>query len=240
MVLQHLPVKDVDSDLHGLVAADTVIEWNILKLEIVTLLSRDAVRSPIDLALQLLQQRHMLRALDVGFLHLHHDPALRPSFPFFRQLDQDVLWYLVPIAGHFLVFDDSRLAVDMQPDGIPKKIQNEHGDMRVLGDVPEIGENAVAAVFGVSEKFLAQRADETGFSELRGAIALAVTVGRRHEQELLPGDKFAHQRRQKAQDLAAVKTTGPLFRSVFTCSACSPSEPGRKVGFFSRAGSAGS
>ena len=47
------------------------------------------------------------------------------------------------------------------------------------------------------EILLAQRADETGFAELRGAIALAVTVGRRHEQELLPGDEVAHQRRQK-------------------------------------------
>jgi hypothetical protein len=87
--------------------------------------------------------------------------------------------------------------------------------MRVLGDVPEIGENAVAAVFGVSEIFLAERADETGFAELRGAIALAVTVGRRHEQEFLPGDEVAHQRGQKAQDLAAVKALGALFRSVF-------------------------
>jgi hypothetical protein len=87
--------------------------------------------------------------------------------------------------------------------------------MRVLGDVPEIGENAVTAVFGVREIFLAQCADETGFAELRGAIALAVTVGRRHEQELLPGDEVAHQRGQKAQDLAAVKALGTLFGSVF-------------------------
>ena len=32
---------------------------------------------------------------------------------------QDVLRYLVPVSGQFLVFDDSRLAVDLQPDGIP-------------------------------------------------------------------------------------------------------------------------
>lgn len=62
---------------------------------------------------------------------------------------------------------------------------------------------------------MAQRGDETGFAELRGAIALAVTVGRRHEQELLPGDEVAHQRGQKAQDLPAVKAKGPIFRSVF-------------------------
>src|ERR1019366_6814219 len=122
-------------------------------------------------------------------------------------------------------FDDSRLAVDMQPDGIPKKIENEHGYMRVLGNVPEVGKDAIAAVFGVSEILLAQHADETGFAELRGAIALSVTVGGRHKQELLPGDEVAHQRGQKAQDLAAVKAIGPLFRAIFRLQ-CSPSEPG--------------
>src|SRR6202040_4229577 len=67
-VFQHLAVKDVNSDLHGLVAADAVIERNILKLEIVTLLCDGTVRSPIDLAVHLLQQRHMFGALAVSFL----------------------------------------------------------------------------------------------------------------------------------------------------------------------------
>jgi hypothetical protein len=64
----------------------------------------------------------------------------------------------------------------METDGIPIAVEDEHADMRVLGKISEIGEHAVAPVFRIEQMLIPKDVNETGFSELGGAIAFASAV----------------------------------------------------------------
>jgi Transposase domain (DUF772) len=119
--------KQIDRDVHGPVATDPVVERDVFQLEIIPLLRGDAVRSPIDRSLQLLQQRDVLGALDVGLFDLDHHPPIRPSLAALRQLGQHILGQLVGKGFEFVALHAARLAIDMQADGISIEVEDQQG-----------------------------------------------------------------------------------------------------------------
>ena len=103
----------------------------------------------------------------------------------------------------------------MQADGISIEVEDQQGDMRIFGNVPQAGKYAVAPVFRVKEMLVPQHTDEAGLAKSWAAIAFAVTVGGPDEHELLLGDEFPHPRSEKIQDLPGIKGIGPIPGGIF-------------------------
>ena len=215
IVLENLAVEDIDDDLHRVIAADAVVERDVEDLEIIPLLGGNAVGAPIDRPVLLLHKRDMLGALDIRFFNLNHHPALGAFGSFQRQQFHDILRKLVRIGGQFFIFDSSRPAVNVEADGIPVAVEDQHADMRVLGKISEIGENAVAPVFGVEQMLVPQNANETRLAEFGGAIAFAMPISRGDEQELLLRYELPHPWGEEVEDLPAVKGLSAISAAVF-------------------------
>jgi len=66
------------------------------------------------------------------------------------------------IIQQIFVLNNPRLTVDMQPNGIVKKINNQQADMGVFENIAQISKHAITASFGVDNVFFVEYADKTG------------------------------------------------------------------------------
>src|SRR6516162_7091376 len=108
------------------------------------------ISTPVDGLCDFLQQRNVLRAVDIRFFDLHHDPPFRLSSAQHAKLLADFLREVWP-ASYGIVLEGLRGAVDMQTHRALKKIGKEHADVRVLGYITETGKDAIAAVFRIDQ-----------------------------------------------------------------------------------------
>ena len=99
------------------------------------------------------------------------------------------------------VLDHAGRAVDVQPDQVAYEVDHQDADVRVVVDVAEAGQHAVAAVLGVGDGALVDDVDEPGPAGPEAGVTLAGGVGGGDERHVLPSDEFAHRRIQVVEHL---------------------------------------
>ena len=181
-------------------------------LKIITPFACGIIGSPVDGFLDFLQQWNVLRTVDVGFLDLHHDPPFRLPSAHDGNVLADFFREVWPAHQQGIILQELRAAVDMEAHGALKKIDKEHADMGVLGDIPETRQDAVPSVFRIEHRLGIEDPYKPRQTRPEGAVTRATGIGRRNENQLLLRNEGAHRGVEMVKHLVLVKCRGTALR----------------------------
>jgi hypothetical protein len=102
----------------------------------------------------------------------------------------------------------------VEADPLLVEVEEDHADLRVLGDVAERGHDPVAPVLRVADGPVVHDPDEAGRAGPERAVALAVGVGGGDPDHLLAADEPHHPVVEPVEHLLAVEAAGPLLGPV--------------------------